>query len=351
MASFHQWLERGLKANAVGDADGAVAAFREALRIDPNASAAWSGLGLALLSMGRVGDARQALAQAHQADDPPPARLLGDAVKGPANTQAQACLAWFGDARAIMIRVLHQACRRPAHVGRRQAAAVLGGDLLAPEARNAIGHPRIGLAASHDPDRAPADEPLATIDGLAKDLDAKVVDDFEYDIPQHLADMLCDCASARMLDLGCGEGLMAAALGDKVAQATGVDISGAMLTAARASAVYDTLVHDDISDFCFRCRTRFDLVVAAGVFNRFGALDSLFADVHRVLAPGGYFAFSVDRGEEDWAWLGFGRFSHSLAYLTQLSMGRFDVVDCRMARLRDQGGRRVIGFLQVWRRH
>lgn len=103
-------------------------------------------------------------------------------------------------------------------------------------------------------------------------------------------------------------------------------------------------------EFCTKCQSRFDLVLATHVLSYFGELDGLFAEIHRILVPSGQFAFCVERGDNSWALQGSGRYSHSLAYLTQLAQGHFDVIDSRMARIRNDGGRAVIGLLQVWRR-
>lgn len=300
-AKFRQWLGKGLRANAAGDGALTAVAFRKALRIDPSAAAAWSGLGLALLCIGRTwlscpaqtppGTDQSAHRSASDGRDSMQNALLpaavsvaarvdpaDDSVRGRIKAQMQACLAGVSDARALVIQGLHLPCHRRRRGGR---------DPLSPQARNGIGRPRIGELDSCGSKRAAIDDPPPPpLDGLVKDLDGKVVDVFEHDLPQHLADMigLCACAYSQVLDLGCGEGLMISALGEKVERATGVDISGAILTAAQEKAVYDVLFHEDISMFFLRCRARFDLVIAADVFNCFDALDNLFADIHRVLA-------------------------------------------------------------------
>jgi len=189
---------------------------------------------------------------------------------------------------------------------------------------------------------------LDTVDGRR---DVSMVDTLEYDIPQHLVAMLDGSADTfiEALDLGCGAGHVLAALEGRVERATGVDTSGTLLARAAQSG-YDTLIQDDVLEFCEKCQTRFDLVLATNVLNYFGELDRILAEIHRLLLPGGHFAFCVERGDRSWALQESGRFSHGLSYLTQLAQERFDVLDCRMARLGNEGGRAVIGLLQVWRR-
>ncbi|ALL13135.1 class I SAM-dependent DNA methyltransferase [Caulobacter henricii] len=191
----------------------------------------------------------------------------------------------------------------------------------------------------------------AILETVDRRRDVRMVDTLEYDIPQQLVAMLDGCADTYMeaLDLGCGAGQVLAALERRVGRATGVDTSGTLLERA-AQCGYDALTQDDVLEFCEKCQTRFDLVLATNVLNYFGELNRLFSEIHRLLVPGGHFAFSVERGDRSWALQESGRFSHGLSYLTQLAQERFDVLDCRMARIGNDGGRAVIGLLQVWRR-
>lgn len=178
-----------------------------------------------------------------------------------------------------------------------------------------------------------------------------MADKFEFDIPHHLAAMLNASVDAHMeaLDLGCGVGHMLTALDGRVARATGVDTSGTKLAIAAQSG-YDALVQDDVLEFCAQCEAQFDLVLAAKVLIYFSQLDRLFAEVHRVLVPGGHFAFSVKGSETTGAQQGSGYFNHSLTYLMQLAHERFEIVDSRMVRISNEPGRSMLGLFQVWKR-
>jgi predicted TPR repeat methyltransferase len=99
------------------------------------------------------------------------------------------------------------------------------------------------------------------------------------------------------LDLGCGTGLAGAAFRPVVDWLVGVDLSPAMVTQAAAKGVYNRLVTADLMDFLggeTRNAARYHLVLAADVFVYINDLIPVLAAVARVLASGGFFAFTVE---------------------------------------------------------
>src|SRR5438067_7208997 len=104
---------------------------------------------------------------------------------------------------------------------------------------------------------------------------------------------------ARVLDLCCGTGQLAAALAERGFAVTGVDGSAAMLRFARQNAPAAEFVLDDartldVADAFAAAVSTFDsinhLVERAD-------LDRTFANVHRALRPGGLFAFDMNMEE------------------------------------------------------
>lgn len=395
MISLETWLMRGVQASAEGAELEAEAAFRQALTLDPGAGEAWLGLGLSLMKRLQPHDAAAALDKACQTPNPPALWLscLAQAQYGAGDfaTSAQsfqcaaeqeplppnAVLTWAraamlaatlgdgiaaglarytllaGDVAEPLERVLHEALLLLKHFDHPAAALEVGRELMRRAPENPVYRYEVEALAPQSVERAPTGYVEAKFDGFAARYDTKMVEVLAYDVPEHLATMLraTGRAHANALDLGCGTGLMLAALGGEVARVTGVDISSAMLAIAAERGGYAALVHEDVLEFCARRQDGFDLVLAADVLIYFGALDQLFTDIWRVLAPGGHFAFSVERGDDPWTLQPSGRFSHSLAYLRTLAGTRFEVVDSRVLRIRTEGGRAVLGFLQVWRRH
>lgn len=128
-------------------------------------------------------------------------------------------------------------------------------------------------------------------------------------------------AFAKVLDLGCGTGLVGGLLRPHAARLEGVDLSPVMAERARASGHYDAVQAADVVEHLQTSEARHDLVVAADLFIYIGDLDAVFAGVRRVLEPGGAFVFSVEAHRGD----GFAlretlRYAHSEAYLRGLAL-------------------------------
>ena len=98
----------------------------------------------------------------------------------------------------------------------------------------------------------------------------------------------------RVLDLGCGAGtdsLVAAQMVGEQGHVTGIDMTPAMLAKARAAAAEMGVTNVDFVE----CEAEqlpfpdesFDVVISNGVIDLIPDKDAVFAELHRVLAPGG----------------------------------------------------------------
>jgi predicted TPR repeat methyltransferase len=102
------------------------------------------------------------------------------------------------------------------------------------------------------------------------------------------------------LDLGCGTGLAAEAFHGFCQGIAGVDLSEAMLAQARAKQLYNRLVRDDVSSFLQKQPAESaDLILAADVFVYLGDLGPIFREAARLLQPGGLFALTAQRHEDE----------------------------------------------------
>lgn len=179
---------------------------------------------------------------------------------------------------------------------------------------------RIALAvAGKKPPPAPHLKSVRHLfDSYAERFDKELVDNLNYRVPERLAAIIASSGRVwdRILDVGCGTGLMGANLRPHARHLTGVDLSSQMIEKAKARGVYDAIYKGDCVAFLQQIEGHYDLMVATDVLIYFGDLTDLFRAAKLRLAPGGRFWFSVEARDGD----GFSvalsqRYQHSSAYL------------------------------------
>lgn len=197
----------------------------------------------------------------------------------------------------------------------------------------------------------------ALFDAYASTFEATLVDRLKYRTPADLAALIRSCATppfARALDLGCGTGLMAAALGGDVGWVKGVDLSAKMLNFARRRGLYGALAQQNLLDALHEPEEPYDLIVAADVFIYLGDLAPVFAAARARLTAQGMFAFSVERHAAD---QGYGltaalRFAHSEDYVrTALADAGLEIIATAPGTLRLEAGKAVDGLFFAARAH
>jgi predicted TPR repeat methyltransferase len=130
--------------------------------------------------------------------------------------------------------------------------------------------------------------------------------ELRYRGPDQIMDLLSRLGAGRggpsfrrVVDIGCGTGLMGAALAGHAERLAGCDLSPNMVALARGSGFYAEVTSGDGEAFLLgQPEASADLVTASDVLIYVGALDPLFAAVARVLAPGGLFAFTLQTGPD-----------------------------------------------------
>ena len=156
--------------------------------------------------------------------------------------------------------------------------------------------------------------------------------------------------SRRVLDAGCGTGLCAKFLRPYAKHIMGVDISVAMLEKARAKRSYNELARTDLSIRATFPEGQYDLVICADVLVYFGSLDTVFANFHDVMRPGGTLLFTVEDESNPEFQSGFklypsGRHKHGQTYLVNaLTRAGFPKPKLlERARLRNEMGQPIHG--------
>lgn len=210
---------------------------------------------------------------------------------------------------------------------------------------------------------APSKYIEGVFDNYAAKFDQHLTQALGYNVPQRMAELLVQHhnqpanARPRVLDLGCGTGLVGAALQGMEAELVGVDLSGGMLQQARARGIYQDLLQSDLAPMMqSQADASFDIVTSADVFIYVGKIDEVVQETRRLLKPGGLFAFSVESfepGPQDE--LGFkletsGRYSHAASYLTALAARHgFTVLTTQTVTIRVEQGQAIMGQLALWR--
>lgn len=192
-------------------------------------------------------------------------------------------------------------------------------------------------------------------DQYADKFDHALVETLHYRVPELLTAAIAATGRARFehaIDLGCGTGLMGVKLRPVATRLDGYDISAEMLRKARDKGVYDRLEKADLQEFQ-PDGDRADLITAADVFMYLGGLDRVFASASGMLAPGGLFAFSVERfaGEGAFELQPSRRYAHSEAYVHGLiAAAGLNLVSLERAVIRQDRREPVEGLIVVTER-
>jgi len=140
-------------------------------------------------------------------------------------------------------------------------------------------------------------------DQYAANFDQALVGGLDYRGPQMLREALRAATAAqgrpfrfaRALDLGCGTGLVAAALRTHCDAIVGVDLSPVMVAAARQKGLYADLVVGDLIDFlAAQPDSSCDLIIAGDALVYLADLAPVCRAAARALTPDGLFAFTVE---------------------------------------------------------
>ena len=351
---------QGLAHFEAGRLEPAEQAFRLALSLAPGRPSVLSNLGLTLMHQARWAEAEPLLAQASVTEGADPGLKLS---LGECRCQVQdwpgaiAAYRSYGPAQTLppdaahglafalrccnqaveALRVINQVLPRHPPDAR---LLLLAADLQRSAGRltEARSHYHQAQAAGADPalvgfylasmedgrvDAPPPGYVEGLFDEYARDFEQHLVGTLGYVAHQNLVQGLPPAPAggwARALDLGCGTGLVGAALRPLCRQLDGVDLSRQMVERSRERGVYDRLAAAEACEFLERGGERYDLIVAADVLIYIGALERLMQAARGRMAAGGVFGFSVETCEGDGMRLGADlRFQHAPAYLRRVA--------------------------------
>jgi predicted TPR repeat methyltransferase len=228
-------------------------------------------------------------------------------------------------------------------------------DLRIPEEARAavIAYLEAAETGAPPPERTTDAYVAALFDVYAATFDESLRGFLAYRAPEVLVEAVRSVLGERggldVLDLGCGTGLAGPLLRPFALRLEGIDLSTGMLAKARERGVYDALRAGEITAELAASTAHHDLIIAVDVLVYFGALEVLFEHVARRLAPGGLFAFTVEKSDAPgYRLLPTARYAHHLDYLRDRARaaGLRPVVE-REETLRRQAGQPVIGHVMV----
>ena len=232
---------------------------------------------------------------------------------------------------------------------------------LDPEDRGGVAVRLAALREGPVPEAAPPAYVATLFDQTAERFDDILVEQLGYAVPLMAREMLRAAgiaAAPRVLDLGCGTGLMGESLGEMASYLTGVDLSEEMLAIAHDRGGYDDLyVGEAVAFLGGWDEAPFDLITAMDMLPYLGAVERLFAGAAACLAPGGHLAFSTETLPED-AFAGAGytvgpkqRYAHRLDHLRErLAAHGFTLQAAEDITVRWDDGAPVPGHLLLARR-
>lgn len=309
------WYNLGLLRYEKGEYEEAKAAYTEALRIDPAEPDVLNNLGNTELALGNQAAAvalyRRALCV--RPADASMARNLELAVAG-----LDARHERVQDDDPGWWRDVGQALQRRGK--REEAISAYRRALVLDPAEPTVLHMLAALTGEGEM-RPPDAYVEALFDSYADRFEHHLVGQLGYQLPA-LIRWVCDgqlsLKPSRVLDLGCGTGLVGSELREISAWIVGVDLSAEMIAHSSAKGVYDALHQAEIVSWLTGENTQYGLIVAAEVPIYLGDMAPIFPLIHRCLEPGGRFIFSTERAEGVRVVLReSGRYAHSRAGIEQ----------------------------------
>ncbi|MGA3161747.1 MAG: methyltransferase domain-containing protein [Terracidiphilus sp.] len=242
-------------------------------------------------------------------------------------------------------------------VGRRDEARDAFANYL--EARPGDASIRQILTALKDeapPPRASDECILQIFNDFSSHYDTKMRDNLSYQAPERLQDLIRaeigDAAGLEILDIGCGTGLAGVCFKDRAACLVGIDLSPEMIEVARERDIYDQLEIAEITEWLDQTEGQFDLIVACDCLVYFGDLQPVTASAARRLKPGGWFAFTTERGEKyPFHLADSGRYTHHPDHVRAIAASAgLTVVRLDEGFLRTERGVEVTGLLALLRK-
>jgi predicted TPR repeat methyltransferase len=345
-----------------GKAAEAAKFLRRAVADEPNDDRLHDELGMALSELGRYEEAIGAFLAVHELKPRSDEACNKIGSSFAARGLFEPAIVWFN--RALQLNpacsdYLYPYGRALVFTNALEQAAEIFTRWLKKDPDNPIAQHLAGAALrSSDVKKASPEYVVALFDSCATKFEENL-SRLHYRGPELVLDALRQAAQPpvhgwEIVDVGCGTGLVGAALRPLASRLIGVDLSAGMLELARNRSVYDELVQADITDYLERQECRFDVLTAADVLTYAGSLEDFFRAAAAALKVNGLAIVLLEalEGEGTYRLNLSGRFSHSPNYLRRvLEDAGFTVVRMGDDSMRDESGRAVPTLVAVGRKN
>ncbi|MDI9408581.1 MAG: methyltransferase [Candidatus Pacebacteria bacterium] len=212
----------------------------------------------------------------------------------------------------------------------------------------------LAILQGESPDSLPPQFVSQLFDDYASRFDG-ALERLGYQVPQLIFTELRDhLPRERLLDLGCGTGLVGQAFAETTTHRTGIDLSPRMIEQARRRGCYQRLEVAEITQFLSaeadgQKHHPYDLVIAADVLVYCGELKPIFKALRPVMRSGGLFAFTLeaqpDSDPRDYSLAPSKRFRHRAEYVNKaLESAGFKIKISRTITPRFDQGQPVEGY-------
>lgn len=339
-----------------GRAEDALAAYRRMLELAPENSRAWNNMGVLLRTLGHVDLAEEALRKAIAIDpnDAGPWHNLGNLLLSTDRIgESVEC-----GLRSVTLLPKNKTGRKLlgiayAYLGETEKAREVFRQWLEDEPGDPTAEHHLAALEGRPPERASDAYVERVFDDFAVSFDARL-ENLEYRAPQLVADKLAERVSAdapvRILDVGCGTGLVGPLVRERASHLVGIDLSGKMLAKARKRAVYDSLDKAEFIAYLAGVQAGFEAMIAADALCYVGRMEAFAKNALDALVPGGVLiaTFEADQNGEDVALAHTGRYTHGKDYLIDtFNAAGFTGTTCFGDVLRLETGTPVEGWILV----
>lgn len=170
----------------------------------------------------------------------------------------------------------------------------------------------------------------------------KTMEKIKYNVADQIASLLCK-TDQKILDLGCGTGLLGVKIKNDQRSVDGVDLSKNMLQKASEKNIYANLFHDDLIHHLQTHQSTYDAIVAADVFCYIANLSQIFT----LCAPQKIiFSIEADENIDTFSPIPAGRYKHNPKHIESLlKQAGYLYIEAYPTILRYEGDEAVKGII------